>query len=107
MKDRKQIAIDFAKSLNHPEIEKIILFGSVARGDDDADSDIDILIITNDKDKIEEEVLEKSFDLTLKTRENAIKSSKNCIEIEEYDLSINRSYYACFYAVKALLLNFD
>ena len=27
MIDRKQIAIDFVKSLNHPEIEKIILFG--------------------------------------------------------------------------------
>jgi hypothetical protein len=26
--NRKQLAIDFAKSLNHPEIEKIILFGS-------------------------------------------------------------------------------
>jgi len=44
--DRKQLAIDFARSLNHPEIEKIILFGSVARGDDTKDLDIDILIIT-------------------------------------------------------------
>ena len=31
MVDRKKIAIDFAKSLDYPEIEKIILFGSVAR----------------------------------------------------------------------------
>ncbi|MDR0912700.1 MAG: hypothetical protein LBM96_08910, partial [Methanobrevibacter sp.] len=30
--DRKQIAIDFAKSLNHSEIERIVSFGSVARG---------------------------------------------------------------------------
>ena len=30
--DRKQLAIDFAKSLNHSEIEKIILYGSVAHG---------------------------------------------------------------------------
>ena len=44
MVDKKQLAIDFAKSLNHPEIEKIILFGSVARGDDREESDIDILI---------------------------------------------------------------
>jgi len=48
--NRKQLAIDFAKSLNHPEIEKIILFGSVARGDDTEDSDIDILIITTNID---------------------------------------------------------
>ena len=44
MVKRKQIAIDFAKSLNHPEIEKIILFGSVAREEDTKGSDIDILI---------------------------------------------------------------
>jgi predicted nucleotidyltransferase len=30
--NRKEVAFDFAKSLNHSEIEKIILFGSVARG---------------------------------------------------------------------------
>lgn len=42
--DRKQLAMDFAKSLNHPEIEKIIIFGSVARGENNKDSDIDILI---------------------------------------------------------------
>jgi predicted nucleotidyltransferase len=29
--DRKQLAIDFVKSLKDGEIEKIILFGSVAR----------------------------------------------------------------------------
>jgi predicted nucleotidyltransferase len=49
MIDRKQLAIDFAKSLNHPEIERIILFGSVARGEDTKDSDIDVLILTTDE----------------------------------------------------------
>ena len=29
MIDRKQVAIDFVKSLNHLEIKKIILYGSV------------------------------------------------------------------------------
>ena len=43
--DRKQLAMGFADSLkHHPEIEKIILFGSVARGEDRKDSDIDIII---------------------------------------------------------------
>ena len=59
MVDRKHLAMDFAKSLIHPEIEKIILFGSVARGDDAYDSDIDILIITqnvNDDLKISDDV---------------------------------------------------
>ncbi|MCL2156545.1 MAG: nucleotidyltransferase domain-containing protein [Methanobrevibacter sp.] len=67
--DKKQIALQFAKSLKLQEIEKIILFGSVAREDDDADSDIDILIITNNKDEIEDDVSDKSFDFLLKTRE--------------------------------------
>lgn len=38
--NRKQIAKDFSRSINYPEIEEIILFGSVARGDDTDDSDI-------------------------------------------------------------------
>ncbi|KZX12344.1 nucleotidyltransferase family protein [Methanobrevibacter filiformis] len=70
--DRKQLAIEFAKSLNHPEIEKIILFGSVARGDDTEDSDIDILIITSNVVvdlKIEDDIYSKSFDILLETGE--------------------------------------
>jgi len=72
MRDRKQLAMDFAKSLNYPEIEKIILFGSVARGDDTKDSDIDILIITKNVDddlKIEDDIYGKTFDILLETGE--------------------------------------
>ncbi|MDR2966539.1 MAG: nucleotidyltransferase domain-containing protein [Methanobacteriaceae archaeon] len=69
--DRKQLAIDFAKSLNHPEIEKIILFGSVARGDDTKDSDIDILIIaTNKTKKLKKDVYSKASDILLETMED-------------------------------------
>ncbi|MDR3290621.1 MAG: nucleotidyltransferase domain-containing protein [Methanobrevibacter sp.] len=67
--NRKQIAIEFAKSLNSNEIEKIILFGSVARGDDNNDSDIDILIITSDESNISKEIYSKVSDFTLKTGE--------------------------------------
>jgi len=68
--DKKQMAIDFANSLNFEEIEKIILYGSVARGEDKDDSDIDILIITNHQDdelKISREIHKKVFDILLKT----------------------------------------
>lgn len=37
--------MEFANSLGFPEIKKIILFGSVAGGEDNDDSDIDILIV--------------------------------------------------------------
>ena len=73
MVDRKQLAIDFAKSLNHPEIEKIILFGSVARGEDTKDSDIDIFIITknaNDNLKIRDDIYDKVMDILLETGEH-------------------------------------
>ncbi|MDR1721466.1 MAG: nucleotidyltransferase domain-containing protein [Methanobrevibacter sp.] len=70
--DRKQIAIDFANSLNFPEIEKIILFSSVARGEDNNNSDIDILIIIrniDDKLKIRDEIYTKVWDILTSTGE--------------------------------------
>ncbi|RLG58467.1 MAG: nucleotidyltransferase domain-containing protein, partial [Candidatus Hydrothermarchaeota archaeon] len=39
--NKLEIAKEFAKSLK--DVEKIILFGSVARGEDKGDSDVDIL----------------------------------------------------------------
>ncbi|MDR3291736.1 MAG: nucleotidyltransferase domain-containing protein [Methanobrevibacter sp.] len=71
--DRKQIAIDFAKNLDHSEIEKILLFGSVARGDDNKDSDIDILIIIkniDDKLKIRDDIYSKVWDVLIRTGES-------------------------------------
>ena len=38
--NRKQIAEEFSKSIDYPEIDKIILLGSVARGEDTEESDI-------------------------------------------------------------------
>ena len=70
MMDRKHLAMDFAKSLIHPEIEKIILFGSVAREEDTADSDIDILIIAKDKYKVEDEIYTKAFNIYLNDDED-------------------------------------
>ncbi|GAA5818650.1 MAG: nucleotidyltransferase domain-containing protein [Methanobrevibacter sp. CfCl-M3] len=70
--NRKEIAIDFAKSLKHDEIEKIVLFGSVARGDDNENSDIDMLIITKNKSdmaKIDDDIYTKVFDILIKTEE--------------------------------------
>jgi len=41
-------------------------------------------------------LMDKSFE--------ALSSAQSCIIFKEYTLSVNRSYYACFYAAKALLL---
>ena len=52
MNNRIEVAREFAEAINCDKIEKIILFGSVARGDDYEDSDIDILIVSNYRDEI-------------------------------------------------------
>lgn len=49
-------------------IEEILLFGSVARGDDRPDSDIDILVITREEDyRIRELLTGIAFDLLVET----------------------------------------
>jgi predicted nucleotidyltransferase len=51
-------------------IEEIILFGSVARGDDRPDSDIDILVITSREDfRLREYLTGLAFDLLMQTGE--------------------------------------
>lgn len=52
MTDRIEIAKDFAKAMKSDKIELMMLFGSVARGDDHAHSDIDILVVSNYHDEI-------------------------------------------------------
>ena len=94
MRDRKQLAMDFAKSLNYPEIEKIILFGSVARGDDTKDSDIDILIITKNVDddlKIEDDIYGKTFDILLETGEYLSVKMRHILHYKKY---INFPFYS-------------
>ena len=94
MVDRKQLAIDFARSLDHPEIEKIILFGSVARGEDTEESDIDILIFTkNDSDefKIEDDIYGKVMDIVYKHMEYI---SAKIIPINHYEKYKDFSFYS-------------
>ena len=66
---RRKIAEDFAQSIKSAQIEKIILFGSVGRGDDTADSDIDILIISDFQRDIQKKVNYESFKVLLDTGE--------------------------------------
>ncbi|MDR3223290.1 MAG: nucleotidyltransferase domain-containing protein [Methanobrevibacter sp.] len=91
--NRKQIAIDFANSLNHPEIEKIILFGSVARGEDNDESDIDILILTSkkcDKFKIDDDIYSKVMDVVCRKGEYI---AAKIIPFEHYRKHSENSFY--------------
>jgi predicted nucleotidyltransferase len=89
MTDRKQLALDFAESLNNLEIEKIILFGSVARNKDKVDSDI--LVIANDKYEVEEEIYSKAFDIYLNNDEDI---SVILLSNEDYEYNQNSDFMA-------------
>lgn len=69
MHDRVEIAREFAKAIKSDYIIKIILFGSVARGDDTEESDIDILIISNDWEQIDSLITDEVFKVVLDTEE--------------------------------------
>jgi len=81
MMNRLELARKFSESLNYPEIEKIILFGSVARGDDREGSDIDIIIISTKKTEIKDKVIRKARDILLST---GVHISVKVISPEEY-----------------------
>lgn len=52
MSSRIEIAKNFAREMKSDKIELMILFGSVARGDDHSHSDIDILVVSNHRKEI-------------------------------------------------------
>lgn len=52
MSTKFEIAENFAKTINSDKIKLIMLFGSVARGDYRPDSDIDILVVSNNRKEI-------------------------------------------------------
>ena len=57
---------EFARAIESEDIIRIILFGSVARRDDKEESDIDILIITPSREKINSIVDEEVFNINAK-----------------------------------------
>jgi predicted nucleotidyltransferase len=62
-----ELAREFARSLQDVASEKIILYGSVARGDDTEESDVDILVVSKEKRSIKERVIRKAMDMLLET----------------------------------------
>jgi predicted nucleotidyltransferase len=65
--NKMELAKEFARSLKDAAVEKIILYGSVARGEDEGESDIDILILSSDKQNTRDKVIEKAMDTLLDT----------------------------------------
>lgn len=69
MNNRIEIARKFANAIKSDKIIKIILFGSVAREEDTEDSDIDILIISNEWNQIDSLITDEVFKVVLETEE--------------------------------------
>jgi len=65
MENKISITKRFAKSIKSDKIKKIILFGSVARGEDTIESDIDILIVSSFREEIADFVYDKVFDILI------------------------------------------
>ena len=69
MNNRDKIAREFAEAINSDKIFRIILFGSVARGEDTEDSDIDILIISDYRSEIWEDIADMIGEIVLEKQE--------------------------------------
>lgn len=69
MNDRLNIAKRFAEIINSDDIVTIILFGSVARGEDSEESDIDILIVSPVAHEIREEINNVVVDIVINDEE--------------------------------------
>lgn len=85
-----KIARDFRVFLDFPEIEEVILYGSVARGDDHEGSDIDILVISRDKFKTKSKLYPKVDDFLM---DMGIYISVKVISPEEYH-QMESTYFA-------------
>lgn len=69
MNDRIKIAKEFAKTIKSDDIKLIMLFGSVARGEDTEESDIDILIVSPNADDLRYKINRIAVDIILEKDE--------------------------------------
>lgn len=69
MNDRFEIAKQFADTIKSEDITLIMLFGSVARGEDTEESDIDILIVSPNVDDLRYKVNRIAVDIILEKDE--------------------------------------
>ena len=62
--------------------EKIILFGSCANGEDTSDSDMDILVLTNEKEKVNKKILNMKFERKIQA---IVVNASDLINLKEND----------------------
>jgi len=87
--NKKELAKNYAKSIKSSLINKIILFGSVARNEDKKDSDIDILVVASDKYKVEDDIYSKAYAIYLEKDEHI---SVKLLSVEDYNYNKNTKF---------------
>ena len=83
-KDRRAVEMGAAILRRDFPVERVVLFGSKARGDDDAESDIDLLVLTSRRISPAEKsrMTEVLFDLELNLE---VVISKLVVPVEEWE----------------------
>ena len=89
MNNRDKIAREFAEAINSDKIFRIILFGSVARGDDTEYSDIDILIISDYRSEIWEDIADMIGEIVLEKQELI---SAHIMSVERFNTTQHYSF---------------
>ena len=92
MHDRIKLARDFADAIKSEDIKLIMLFGSVARGDDSEDSDIDILIVSPVACEIKPKIHKLAVDIIIEKDEvisPRLMSEEEFNRIEDYPFLTN------------------
>ena len=84
--DKDRLAIQRAAAILREQfdVERVILFGSKARGDDRADSDIDLLVLTRGpvSRAVKDQMTDALFDLQL---EYSVLLSKLVVPVDEWE----------------------
>ena len=62
--------------------EKVIIFGSCANGEDTAESDIDLLVLTDDKEKVNKKILNTKFNRKIQA---VVVTTGDLMKIKEKD----------------------
>lgn len=76
------------QALFQDKLHKVVLYGSYARGDEDIESDLDILVLVTEKPdklkKYDESLLDISVDMSLEYGLVLSIRTKSCLEYEKY-----------------------
>lgn len=70
-------------------VNQVILFGSVARGEETEESDVDVIVVVDDRD-LKEEVFDVSFGVTL---DYDVYISPKVVGVEEYRILKQGSFF--------------